>query len=133
VHCCQFHLHFRSSFCAYILSQKNYKAKLLVKKSQEKHFVQKAVQKNCWWNWHLLSISSTFYPRLFRTKVFSLLRVWLWMNFCTKKARVKCWWNWHLNGLDEWLWTFPLTKWNGFVSISLMVKRFGSVIISSSP
>jgi len=27
---------------------------------------------------------------------FSLLRVWLWMNFCTKNASVKCWWNWLL-------------------------------------
>jgi len=25
---------------------------------------------------------------------FSLLRVWLWTNFCMKNSRVKCWWNW---------------------------------------
>ncbi len=41
-----------------------------------------------------MSISPTFYVRIFCTKVFSLLRVWLWMNFCTKNARIKCWWIW---------------------------------------
>jgi len=33
---------------------------------------------------YLLSISSTFYARIFCTKVFSLLRVWLWTNFFWK-------------------------------------------------
>jgi len=28
---------------------------------------------------------------------FSLLRVWLWTNICTKNAPVKCWWNWLLH------------------------------------
>jgi len=48
----------------------------------------------------LESISSTFYARLFCTKVFwaalSLLGVWLWTNFRKKNARIKCWRNWHL-------------------------------------
>jgi len=44
----------------------------------------------------LVSFSSTFYARVFRTKVFSLRRVWLRTNFHTKNAWVKCWWNWHL-------------------------------------
>jgi hypothetical protein len=47
------------------------------------------------WVWHEVSISSTFYMGIFRTKVISLLRVWLWKNFCTRNACVKCWWNWH--------------------------------------
>ncbi len=41
-----------------------------------------------------MSISSMFYVRIFHTKVFSLLIVWLWTNFRTKNAFVKCWWNW---------------------------------------
>ncbi len=49
---------------------------------------------NCKTN--LLSISSTFYAHIFCTKIFYLLRVWLWVNFCTKNTVVKCWWNWHL-------------------------------------
>ncbi len=47
-----------------------------------------------------VSISSTFYVRLFCTNVFSLLRFWLWTNFCTKNALVKCWWNWQQK--TEW-------------------------------
>ncbi len=27
---------------------------------------------------------------------FSLLRVWLWTNFCTKNSCLKCCWNWQL-------------------------------------
>jgi len=32
---------------------------------------------------------------------FSLLRVWLWTNFCTKNVLGKCWWNWHLLSFDK--------------------------------
>jgi len=42
------------------------------------------------------SISSTSYTHIFLTKVFSLLRVWLWTNFHTKNVRVRRWWNWRL-------------------------------------
>jgi len=66
--------------------------------------------RHCDWR---LSISSTFYVRIFCTKVFSLLRVWLWMNFSMKNAHVKYWWNWHLrfdNADLKWrnppLWNF---------------------------
>jgi len=45
----------------------------------------------------LWSISSTLNAKILRTKVFSLLRVWLWRNFRMKNAQVKCWWNWHLD------------------------------------
>jgi len=47
----------------------------------------------------LVSISSTFYVRIFCTRVFSLLRFWLWTNFCTKNTCVECWWNWHLGSI----------------------------------
>ncbi len=44
----QFHQHFMSSFCANILSPKNYKAKLLVEKSCAKHFCTKRLHIKCW-------------------------------------------------------------------------------------
>ncbi len=64
------------------------------------------------WNFNLLffisslsecalrSISPTFYECIFCTKVFSVLRVRLWMNFGTKNARVKCCQN--LLKVNEW-------------------------------
>ena len=54
----------------------------------------------------LLSISSTFYACIFCTKVFSLLRVWLWTNFRTKNARVRCWWNWMLVSWKFYIFIF---------------------------
>ncbi len=43
-----------------------------------------------------MSISSTFYVRIFRTNVVFLLTFWLCWKIRTKNAHVKCWWNWHL-------------------------------------
>jgi len=53
---------------------------------------------------HLVSISSTFYARVFHTKFWHqkwLSQMYLEKScsicFCMKNARVKCWWNWLLN------------------------------------
>ena len=54
----QFHQHFTSSFCANILTPKNYRAKLLLEKSFEKHFCMKKPWLKCRWNWHLHLIRS---------------------------------------------------------------------------
>jgi hypothetical protein len=44
------------------------------------------------------SISSTFYARIFCTKIFWAVFFWLEFvlgtNFHTKNAYVRCWWNW---------------------------------------
>ncbi len=32
---------------------------------------------------------------------FSLLRIWLWTNFCMKNAGLKCWWNWPLQSTTK--------------------------------
>ncbi len=57
-----------------------------------------------YWNWLLVLISSTFYTRIFHTKVFSLHRDCLWTNFCTKNAHIKRCWNWLL--LYIWIYLF---------------------------
>jgi len=56
----------------------------------------------------LLSISSTFYTRLFRTEVFEQLFFYLLFGFeflapifCTKNACVNCRWNWLLGAIRK--------------------------------
>ncbi len=66
----QFHKYFMSSFCANILSPKNYKAKLQVEKNCAKHNCTKKLGVKCWWNWDLGLISSTFDTQILCTKVF---------------------------------------------------------------
>jgi len=49
--------------------------------------------------WQLVSISSTFYARIFRTKdnCATFSRILAKKNhFRMKNVCVKCWWNWHL-------------------------------------
>jgi hypothetical protein len=67
-------------------------------------FVRKNLRVLQWWNWQLVSISSTFYTRNFNTKVLFFAKnvtremhfCFLVPKFCTKNARVKRWWNWRL-------------------------------------
>ena len=65
---CHFYQHFVSSCYASIFAPKKYKAKLKLKKSWAKYFCTSKVSIKCWWNWHQVSISSTFFARIFRTK-----------------------------------------------------------------
>ncbi len=67
--CSQRHQHFTSSFWDNILLPENYKVKVYVEWSLEKHFRTKKLLIKCWWNWHLWSISSTLYCHIFCTKV----------------------------------------------------------------
>jgi len=62
---------------------------------------EKQGQVKWWWNWHLPSISSTFYERIFCTtfwgqkfQSWNITRESCSKHFRTKKAGVKCWWNW---------------------------------------
>jgi len=55
----------------------------------------------CWWNWHQVSISPTFYEQLFCAKVFCkafLLLQFGFVIFCkiilSQKLLLKCCWNW---------------------------------------
>jgi len=52
--CSQFNQDFTSSFCAGILSAKNYWAKLSEERSFEKNVCTKNLLVKCWWNWHLM-------------------------------------------------------------------------------
>ncbi len=78
-------------------------------------FSWKNVNKNE--NWHPVMDGSTHFcsPRVNFINIlrlhfsyksllssFSLLRVWLKTNFCTKNMGVKHWRNWHLNGKSRW-------------------------------
>ncbi len=64
-------------------------------------FIQKKLLVKCWWNWHLESISPTFYESNcanFLTPIKSLTfkskhKKSFLSNFRTEKPRVKCWWN----------------------------------------
>jgi len=59
-----------------------------------------------------VSISSTFYVRIIRTKdnsvtfssyILALAKGFWWKkHFRTKNAFVKCWWNWLKHSVDEW-------------------------------
>jgi len=51
---------------------------------------------------------------------FSLLRDWLWTNFCTKNARVKWWWNWHLF-CKHLSWNFSI-----WLRLLLLLLYFGA-------
>jgi len=80
------------------------------------------------------SASSTFYARIFHTKVFwvffYLLRVWLWTNFRMKNAGVKCWLNWHLATFFQLCAKLQNFKWpQPFILIFLAVKG-GQVVYS---
>jgi hypothetical protein len=53
-HCrdrCQFHQHYKSSFCAHIFAPKNYKPKMCEQKSYARNFRTKKTCVKCWWNW----------------------------------------------------------------------------------
>ncbi len=74
--CCNFMLYFfclQVSIINILLVRCSYKSALrsisLVKFWQKKHFRMKNVRIKCGWNWHRQSISSTFYSRVFHTKV----------------------------------------------------------------
>jgi len=81
-----FHAHFlyESGFCCQNVTR-------------EKHFRTKNVLVKGWWNWQLVSISSTFYARFFHSKIHSKPNSKQRKNFCTKNEHVKCWWKWQLN------------------------------------
>jgi len=85
---------FTSSLCAGFLSQNFFRVcKFCPRKSAQKLLVK----------WHLTSISSTFYTRVFCTKFWrqKYKSCVLGLNFFGTKilaqnAQVICWWNWHL-------------------------------------
>jgi len=97
-----------------------------------------SIMHNCNWDWfffsptywglpskdtrnegNLLSISSTFFEHIFCMTVFSLLRVWLWMNFRMKNAHIKCWWNWHLYKSLEKLFQSRTLFWSPSVQLEI--------------
>ncbi len=61
----QFHQHLTSSFCNNIFAAKKFKSKLWLDKSCPKHFHTKNLRVKCWWNWNLVSISSTLNVQIF--------------------------------------------------------------------
>ncbi len=79
----------------------------------------------CWWNWHLPSISLTFFARVFRTKVtfwrlFLVTRTYK-NDVRTKNSRVLRWWNWHLINVRFKFAAKPNWHW-GIVSVQHVSK-----------
>ncbi len=68
-----------------------------------------------WWNWHQVSISSTFYECLFVTKCFAQLfshcSFALWRfdeRILAKKLLKNCWWNWQQGSISPIFYTLLL-------------------------
>jgi len=99
--CSQFYQHFTVSLYAIFLI-KNYKPNLQlpIREKIKSTFDTKEARVKCWWKWHLWSISSTFYTRIFFTKVLFCQNVTREKHFCTKNSLVKYWWKWHLESLE---------------------------------
>ncbi len=70
----QFHQHFMSSFCAKILSPKNYKHKFQAHKSCAKNFGMQKLLIKYWWNWQSYQSS---------LRSFYVLTIWV-CNFLAK-------------------------------------------------
>jgi len=51
-----------------------------------------------------VSVSSTFYVRIFRMHVIFLVTFWLCQKIRTKNSYVKRWWNWHLQAAAAISW-----------------------------
>ncbi len=70
---CQFHQHFTYEFFVRTSSFRQLFLRtyvhMYVKKSCRNNVRTNFLYVKWWWNWHLPSISSTFYARVFRTKV----------------------------------------------------------------
>jgi len=87
---------FTQLFCATFLNLKF----VLIISFNERIPAQKMLLK-CLWNWHQVSISSTFYVSIFCTKVlckyFSItvqLCDFFGARILAQKLLLKCWWNW---------------------------------------
>ncbi len=70
----------------------------LLQKSCLIDFRQKKLLKKCWWNWHLWSISPTFYESTCAKKRSYLKCKYKKASHKTKQKKpdVKCWWNRHV-------------------------------------
>ncbi len=97
---------FWAAFVSIFLPQysclKNYKAKLWLEKSCAKHFSIKKASIKCWWNWHLTSISSTFFCARFSYEFLAkVTRKSCQNDVCQKFVRK------NVDEIDTWLF---LTK-----------------------
>jgi len=93
-----FHQHFT---CVFFIQNFGAK-KLQSRKKLLKDLWMKNEPITCWWNWHLLSISSTLNVQILCTNLFlyicqsqNVTRKAAEMTF-VRKICAKRWWNWHL-------------------------------------
>jgi len=76
---------------------------------------------------NFINILRTHFSYEIKLSSFSLHRVWLWTNFCTKNARLKCWWNWlQVKRKRGSLWlgaVFLPNLWHHFINFRALSRK----------